>query len=53
MSGPDTSTRADYHWSNVTERASWWRVIDAQMLWPAINAPAAVWGLYETEGAKR
>ena len=59
MSGPDVATRADGHDAAARERVSvlhvmspWWRVVDAEILWPAVNAESAVAALYNREGAK-
>lgn len=52
MSGPDTADRSDAWWHRVTGRASWWRVVDAECAFPAVNSPSAVSALY-TKGAKR
>ena len=53
MSGPDVAKRADAADANARERAvvmgamsGWWRVVDAEIESPAINAMGAVWRLY-------
>lgn len=60
MSGPDIATRADGIDEEARRRVEtfhalspWWRVVDAEILWPAVNAAASVDGLYDREGAKR
>lgn len=54
MSGPDIATRADGIDEEARRRVEtfhalspWWRVVDAEILWPAVNAAASVDGLYE------
>jgi hypothetical protein len=48
MSNTDTHQHAEWHWQNVGERVSWWRVVDAFMATGApIHSAEAVRGLYK------
>lgn len=58
MSGPDTARRADEDHARTTARVEtlhamspWWRVVDAEILFPPVNARSSVEELYQ-EGAK-
>ena len=58
MSGPDLATRADGIDREARRRVDtfhalspWWRVVDAEILWPPVNARSSVDELYQ-EGAK-